>query len=191
MATGEGARWLREPLVHFLAIGALLFALSQWRSGTGTSERIVITAGTIDALAAGFERTWLRPPTDEELKEQIDDYVRAEAAAREAVALGLDRDDTIVRRRLQQKLEFMTEEEVDAPPPDDAALQAWLDAHPNAFRTLEGQVPPLEAVRAQIERDVAADQRRRRIEAMYEQLLSRYDVVIEKRPAPSTQDPVQ
>jgi len=185
MASGGGARWLREPLVHFLLIGALLFALFQWRAGTGASGRIVIAAGTIDALAAGFERTWMRPPTDEELQEQIDDYVRAEAAAREAIALGLDRDDTIVRRRLQQKLEFMTEEGVDAPPPDDASLQAWLDAHPNAFRTLEGQVPPLEAVRDQVERDVAADQRRRRIDAMYRKLLDRYEVVIEKRPRPA------
>ena len=70
-------RWLREPLVHFLAIGALLFLAFQWRGGGGPgSGRIVITPGQIDAMAATFARTWQRPPTDLELKGLIDDHVR-------------------------------------------------------------------------------------------------------------------
>ena len=128
-------RWLREPLVHFLAIGALLFLVFNWRGGGGPgSTRIVITPGQIDSMIAGFGRTWQRPPTEEELKGLVDDYVREEMATREAMAMGLDRDDTIIRRRLRQKLEFLAEDTIDATPPTDAELQAWLDQHAETFR---------------------------------------------------------
>jgi hypothetical protein len=126
-------RWWREPLIHFLAIGALLFLVFHWRGGSGSS-RIVITPGQIDALGAAFTRTWQRPPTEQELKGQVDEYVREEIATREAMNLGLDRDDTVIRRRLRQKLEFLAEDTLDAAPPSDAELQAWLDAHPESFR---------------------------------------------------------
>ena len=130
------ARLWREPLVQFLALGALLFLLFHWRGGGGQgSDRIVITPGQVDSMAAGFTRTWQRPPTEQELKGLMDDYVREEMATREAVAIGLDRDDTIIRRRLRQKLEFMAADSVDATPATDAELQAWLKEHPDAFRT--------------------------------------------------------
>jgi len=59
---GRLVRWLREPLVHFLAIGALLFLAFNWRGGGGpSSNRIVITPGQIDSMVAGFGRTWQRP----------------------------------------------------------------------------------------------------------------------------------
>ena len=126
--------------MHFLALGALLFALFYWRgSGGPGSDRIVITPGQIDAMVASFARTWQRPPTEQELKGLVDDYVREEMATREAVAIGLDRDDTIIRRRLRQKLEFLAADSVDSVPPTDAELQAWLTEHPDAFRT-EGEV---------------------------------------------------
>ena len=101
------------------------------------SDRIVITPGQIDAMVAGFARTWQRPPTEPELKGLVDDYVREEMATREAVAIGLDRDDTIIRRRLRQKLEFLAADSVDSMPPTDAELQTWLTEHPDAFRTEE------------------------------------------------------
>jgi hypothetical protein len=133
-------RWVREPLVHFLALGALLFVVFQWRGGGGPgSDRIVITSGQIDSMVAGFARTWQRPPTEQELKGLLDDCVREEMATREALGIGLDRDDTITRRRLRQKLEFMAADSVDAAPPTDAELQTWLTEHSEAFRT-EGEV---------------------------------------------------
>ena len=106
------------------------------RGGGGSgpaSRRIVITPGQVDALAAGFARTWQRPPTEEDLKGLIDEYVREEIATREALAAGLDRDDTIIRRRLRQKMEFLAEGTGDASPPTDAELHAWLDAHPARY----------------------------------------------------------
>ncbi len=133
---GRRHRWWREPLLHFLLIGAGLFLLFNWRGAGGPgSNRIVITPGQIDAIVAGFTRTWQRPPTEQELKGLLDEYVREEMATREAMALGLDRDDTIIRRRLRQKLEFLVEDTVDSTTPAEADLQAWLDAHADVFRS--------------------------------------------------------
>ena len=128
-------RLIREPLVHFLLLGALLFGWSAWQGGGGAgSNRIVITPGVVDHLAAGFQRTWRRAPNELELKGLIDEHVKEEIAAREAIAMGLERDDIVIKRRLRQKLEFLLVDEAAAAPPTDAELQAWLDRHPEAFR---------------------------------------------------------
>ena len=122
--------------MHFLVLGGLLFLLFEWRGGSAGpgGTRISITPGLVEHLAAGFARTWQRPPTDAELKGLVDEQVKEEIATREAIAMGLDRDDAIVRRRLRQKLEFLVEDVADQVPATDAELQAWLDAHPDVFR---------------------------------------------------------
>jgi hypothetical protein len=274
---------LREPLFHFLAIGAALFLYFHWSGGgTGpTSSRIVLTAGQINQLAASFAKTWQRPPTDVEIKGLVDDWVREEIAVREAMAMGLDRDDTVIRRRLRQKLEFVVEDVVAAAPPTDQELQAWLAGHADAslvepqvaFRQVyvsrdrrgaaaepdarallarlraagpaaridnvgdsimlpqevdlssrgevartfgedfarrietlalgtwsgpvesgyglhlvlvrervEGSLPELARVRPTVERELLSDRRTRQLAAMYERLLAKYKVVIEKKP---------
>jgi hypothetical protein len=129
---------LREPLVHFLILGALIFAAYKWTgSGGPGSSQIVITHGQIEDLAVGFARSWQRPASEAELKGLIDERVKDEIAVREALSMGLDRDDTIIRRRLRQKLEFLTEDMVASNPPTDAELQAWMTLHPEPFRTEE------------------------------------------------------
>lgn len=129
-------RILREPLLHFLLLGALLFLAYglMSRPGSGAPGQIVVTAGQIEHLAVGFAKTWQRPPTGQELKGLVDDWVREEIATREAMALGLDRDDTVIRRRLRQKLEFVSDDIVAQTEPTDADLNAYLQAHPDAFR---------------------------------------------------------
>ena len=115
---------IREPLVHFLLLGGLLFAFFEWQgggSGPG-STRISITPGLVAHLATGFSKTWQRPPTDQELKGLIDEYVKEEIAAREATVMGLDRDDTVIRRRLRQKLEFLLEDVVAEIAPTEAIV---------------------------------------------------------------------
>ncbi len=107
-------RLLREPLVHFLLLGALLFLFSTWKSGPSSSGKIVVTRARIEQLATGFARTWQRPPTQRELTGLVEDYIKEEVYVREAIATGLDRDDTIIRRRLRQKLEFLTEDALEA-----------------------------------------------------------------------------
>ncbi len=99
-----------------------------------SDRRIYISSGKIDQIVTIFSRTWQRPPTARELDGLIEDEVRDEVLYREAVSMGLDKDDTIVRRRLRQKFEFVTEGAGEAPAPSDSDLQAWLDKNPDRFR---------------------------------------------------------
>lgn len=128
-------RIFREPLVHFLLLGALIFGAFKFISSeTIEPGKILITQGRIESLEIAFSRTWRRPPTASELEGLIRDYVREEVFAREAVALGLDKDDTIIRRRLRQKLEFVSEDITAYAEPTDEQLRAYLKEHPDAFR---------------------------------------------------------
>ena len=130
-------RLLHEPLLHFLLLGAAVFAAFSWgseHSETG-SKSIVVTQGRIDHLENAFARTWQRPPTQQEMDGLIQDYVQEEGYAREAVALGLDRDDLIIRRRLRQKLEFVSEDLAAPAEPSDEELQTYLEAHAATFAT--------------------------------------------------------
>lgn len=121
-------RLLREPLLQFLALGALLFAgHGAVRGGEERAEEIVVDAGRAASLVAQFERVWQRPPTPAERAGLVEDFVREEVLYREGLALGLDRDDPVVRRRVVQKLTFLGA--VPPPAPSRAELQAWLDAH--------------------------------------------------------------
>ena len=127
---------LREPLVHFLLLGTVLFAAHWGLVKRAISEpgKIAVSQFRIDHLREGFARTWLRAPTAEELEGLIRDYIREEVYYREAMAMGLDRDDTVIRRRLQQKLEFLSENVTDLAPPTDEELRAFLQNHPDQFR---------------------------------------------------------
>ena len=97
-------------------------------------EEIVVSAGQIQTLKLGFEKTWNRAPTREELDGLIQSFVREEVMYREALALGLDRDDPVVRRRLRQKLEFLSEDMVALAEPEDSELQTFLDANAETYR---------------------------------------------------------
>jgi hypothetical protein len=130
-------RVIRQPLLHFLLIGAALFAALAFLRDDGTlsQARIVVSAAKVEHLAALFARTWQRPATREELEGLINDFIREEAAYREGMALGLDRDDTVIRRRIRQKLDFIAEDIASQVEPTDADLTAYLTAHPEDFRT--------------------------------------------------------
>jgi len=127
---------LREPLLHFLVLGAglfLLFGLVN-RSEKADTARIVVTAGQIDQLAENWTRIWMRPPTPDELDGLIDDYVREEVYYREALAMGLDRDDPVIRARLRQKVEFLTDDLAAAADPSEEQLEDFLADNPESFR---------------------------------------------------------
>jgi hypothetical protein len=129
-------RLVREPLAHFVLLGAALFAVSHIvnkRAGN-VPGTVVVTHGQIEHLAAGFARTWQRPPSTEELDGLISGYIREEVYVREAMAMGLDRDDAVIRRRLQQKLEFISDDVAALAEPSDEDLAAFIQAHPDTFR---------------------------------------------------------
>jgi hypothetical protein len=130
------SRLVREPLVHFVLIGAAVFALYALtrEANEGPRDRIVVTEGRVQQLAQVFAKTWQRPPTSEELRGLIDAYIEEEVYYREALKLGLDRDDTLIRRRMQQKMEFLIEPGEDLLAADDSELKAFLDMHKAEFR---------------------------------------------------------
>ena len=121
-------RLLREPLLHFLAIGALLFLVFGMMSEPGPTQADTIVVGPdqIEQLTAGYQAVWKRPPTNEELRVMIDGFVREEVYYREALSLGLDRDDAVIRRRLQQKMEFLTDSGADLLEPVAGDLEAYF-----------------------------------------------------------------
>ena len=128
-------RLLREPLLHFLLIGVALFGLYGWLQGSVLSSptEIVVSRGQLQSLQMQFERVWRRPATQDELQALVDEWIREEIFYREGIAMALDRDDPIVRRRIGQKLEFVLDS-AEPPSPTEAELQDWLDAHSDAYR---------------------------------------------------------
>ncbi len=112
------SRLVREPLLHFLVIGTAVFAVHGAAGPampTGDEGVIDVTPATVGRLESQFAGVWRRPPTAEERAGLIDDYVREEVYYREALALGLDRDDTVIRRRLRRKMEFLGDAGAGAP----------------------------------------------------------------------------
>ena len=129
-------RFFSEPIVHFAALALAIFAIYGAlapSSGEVREGEIVVSAPKIEQMAAVFAKTWQRPPSPTELKRLIDGYVEEEIYVREALALGLDKDDTVIRRRLQQKMEFMNDAGAEALTPTDADLEGYLKAHAETF----------------------------------------------------------
>jgi len=130
---------LKEPLLHFLLIGMLLFLLYGKVAPTSAEgNRITVSRGAMAGLATQFQATWSRPPTPVELQGLVDSYVRDEILFREGVALGLVKDDPVIKRRVRQKLEVLIEEEGKSGGASDAELSAYLSSNAAKF-----QMPPV------------------------------------------------
>lgn len=123
--------WTREPLVHFLIAGFALFVALTWSgSGIDPSSRVISIGSAEKAqIALQFEQTMGRAPTDAELDASIERFVREEVLYREALRLGLDRDDSVVRRRLVAKMDLSASAAAEAAQPDDVALKAFYDSN--------------------------------------------------------------
>lgn len=130
-------KMLREPLVHFVVLGAAVFAVATLvdRRAAGAPDQIVVTRDQVERLAADFARFHRRPPSPEEQRGLIRDYLHEEVSYREAVALGLDRDDPVIRHRLRQKVEFLFDDVGGLAEPTDQQLETYLQQHPDAFRS--------------------------------------------------------
>jgi len=126
---------LREPLLHFLLIGTALFLLYQWTGERpdASSTEIVVTAGQIQHAVSGFEMTWGRPPSEIETDQIIDEIVRDEVYYREALTMGLDKNDDGIRARMRSKLEFLSQDVSAIEDPSDETLRAFMEAHPDDY----------------------------------------------------------
>ena len=130
------SKLLREPLFHFVLLGTGIFVLFAFvgESDLDQPDKIVVNASQIERLAAGWKKTRMRPPTMVELEGLIEDFIREEIYYRQALSMKLDRDDTIVRRRLRQKMEFLTQDLAALVDPSESELQAYLEENEDSFR---------------------------------------------------------
>ena len=132
-------RLLKEPLLHFLLLGALLFGAYAWLNrGAGdsrTGRQVRVSEGDVRWLVETWTRQWQRPPTRDELRGLVTDFLKEELLAREARAMGLDENDTVVRRRLAQKVEFLVQDTSRLAEPTDDDLRKCYAAHQERFQT--------------------------------------------------------
>lgn len=131
---------LRDPLLQFVILGAGLFAIHALATGLFSSNqarRVEISSSEIEFLSANFERQWGRGPTPEELQRLLAARVREEVLYREALAVGLDRNDVVVRRRMVQKMELLTQDLALMTDPSDAELRSFLEENGDEYR-----IPP-------------------------------------------------
>jgi hypothetical protein len=138
---------MQQPMLHFLVGGAVIFGAFSLAGGRTAAppppstvranepdRHIVITQGRIETLRAGFAALWRRPPNDEELAGLIAEFVREEMLVREALTIGLDRDDVVIRRHLRNRMEFVAQDLATLRAPSDDDLRALLAAESDRFR---------------------------------------------------------
>jgi hypothetical protein len=130
-------KWLREPLVQFLVGGVLLFGLGAWWEGRDVvtaPEQIVLTEDDLLQMAIALRTPKLPDPDTPAFRSLLETKIREEVLYREALAMGLDRNDTIVKRRMVQKMDFLAEDLSTLQEPSREELLAWFDAHPEDYR---------------------------------------------------------
>jgi peptidyl-prolyl cis-trans isomerase C len=130
-------RLLREPLIHFLLLGAFLFAADRYMQpvsgGTPSLKQIQLSLDDLSQMVMLFQSQWRRDPTAQELARLVEDKVQEEILYREALAMGLEKDDTIVKRRMAQKLRFLAEDVAAAREPEKAELRSWFEKNNAMF----------------------------------------------------------
>ena len=127
----------RDPLVHFLLVGVLIYGTYGLFEGDSIDESvrtITVTEGEINALSDQWTRVWSRPPTESEIAGTLRGYVRTRILYREAIAMGLDRNDQVIERRLAQKVELLSRGLVAPKPPEDEVLASWYAGNGERFR---------------------------------------------------------
>lgn len=134
------SRIVKEPLVHFLLIGGLIFAAYSMFDDSPTtppSQQIIITQADLTALSAQFESVWKRQPRPQELNAMTKEMIRDRVLVNAALDLGMDQGDTVINRRLRQKMEFFATSIAEAVEPEDGELEAFYQANSQKY-----QIPP-------------------------------------------------
>ena len=133
-------KWLHSPLLHFLFIGAAIYlacGLFGPRAVEQSDDTVVVTASELEWLAQTFASTWNRAPTRQDLAGLVKAHIREQVLYREAMAMGLDRNDVIIRRRLAQKLEFLYQDLADMTPPSVSEIETYFLAHIEEYQEPE------------------------------------------------------
>lgn len=169
-------RLFKEPLLHFVVIGALFFGIYALVNRPARTEGIMISDADIQQWETQFSNDWNRVPTAEEREEMIRDYIREELAVREGLAQGLDQNDPVVRQRIRQKLELLVEEEAVVAEPTDQELENYLQENADLFRDKNGNLPKLNEIRNLVIFEWENTQRIQELDQFYKTLESKYGV---------------
>lgn len=132
-------RIAKEPLLHFLIAGAAIYLLFGMFGQSETDaivdeNTIVVTEGEINWLAEMWQKRWNRPPTDQEMVGLVKDHLRQTVLYREAVSMGLDKDDLIIKRRLAQKLEFLAQDLIQPEPATEEELKSFFEKNIDRYQ---------------------------------------------------------
>ncbi len=122
-------KWLKEPLIAFLALGALIFGLANFVGEPAANQVVEVDQAEINRLIEQWRAQMGRAPSEAELDGLVEQFLREEIYYREALRLSLDQGDVIVRRRLVQKLTFLTEDLATSQPPTQAELRAFYQTN--------------------------------------------------------------
>lgn len=128
--------WFKEPLLQFAVLGAAIFGVHAWVVSGPRADKgqlIEVQADQVERLAEVWRRQWQRPPTQDELRDVVDGYVREEVLYRRALALGLETNDSMIRQRLAQKVQFLSEDVVELAEPDEATLRRFFEERAAAY----------------------------------------------------------
>ena len=177
------SKLLKEPLLHFLLIGVgLFFLFSQLNSDEETSntEQIIINKSNLELLSSTFMEENSVPPTDKEIQALLENDIREEVLSREAIALGLDKDDRIIRHRLAQKMQYLFEDVAMVEEPSDEVLKAYFQENKDSFSNEEGtENLEYSKLKQQVKREWLKIEQQKENEIFYEDLKSRYEIILD------------
>lgn len=177
------SKLLKEPLLHFLLIGiGLFFLFAQLNNEKEASNRqqILIKKSKIEILSGIFMEENSVPPTDKEIQEFLKNYIREEVLSREAIAIGLDQDDRVIRHRLAQKMQYLFEDVAMVEEPSDEVLKAYFQENKASFSDDEGtENLEYSKIKQQVKRDWLTAEQKKENEIFYENLKSNYEIILD------------
>ena len=174
------SKLLKEPLLHFLLIGVgLFFLFSQLNSDEEVSDaqQIIINKSKLEILSSIFMEENSIPPTEIEIQELLENVIREEVLSREAIALGLDKDDRVIRHRLAQKMQYLFEDVAMMDEPSDEVLKAYFQENKTSFINEEGT--EYSKVKQQVKREWLVVEQQKENKIFYEDLKSRYEIILD------------
>lgn len=175
---------LKEPLIHFLLIGVgLFFLFYQLNSDeeTGSTQSIIINKSKIEALSSTFLESNGRESTPKEMRGLVEEDIREEVLYREAISIGLDKDDMIIRRRLIEKMKYLFEDLMFIDEPNDEELKIYFQNNTDTFMDPSGSIPEYSKMKDRVKLEWIGKQQEQENEAFYAGLKKRYEIIMDDK----------